>query len=59
VQTEFARSARHEAAIDVELRAFLGRAFNLKTIADYETGLGSMVTYGQAAEAIEPPRRRN
>jgi uncharacterized protein (UPF0332 family) len=55
VQTEFARLARHEAAIDVELRAFLGRAFNLKTIADYETG--SIVTHSQAEEAIATARR--
>ena len=52
VQTEFVRWAKQEATIDMELRAFLGRAFNLKAIADYETGPGSKVTQAQAAEAI-------
>ena len=57
VQSEFARWAKSEETIDVELRAFLGRAFNLKAIADYETGPGSKVTRGQAGDAIEAARR--
>ncbi|PWB80015.1 MAG: HEPN domain-containing protein [Methylocystaceae bacterium] len=53
VQTEFARLAKDEVAIDGELRAFLGRAYNLKAIADYETGPGSNISYAQAAAAVE------
>jgi uncharacterized protein (UPF0332 family) len=53
VQTEFARLAKAEAAIDAQLRAFLGRTYNLKAIADYETGPGSHVSEAQAAEAIK------
>lgn len=53
VQPEFARLARDEAAIDAELRAFLGRAYNLKAVADYETGPGAHVSHDQAVEAIE------
>lgn len=52
VQAEFALLARDEATIDRDLRAFLGRAYNLKAIADYETGPGSKVSAKQAAEAI-------
>ena len=44
VQSEFARWAKDEPNIDIEMRAFLGRAFNLKAIADYEVGSGSKVT---------------
>lgn len=53
VQTEFARLTKDEPAIDREARAFLGKTYNLKAIADYETGPGSRVTRQQAAEAIE------
>jgi uncharacterized protein (UPF0332 family) len=57
VQAEFARLAKAEPKIDRELRAFLGRAYNLKAIADYETGSGSNVTRAQATETIEAARR--
>jgi uncharacterized protein (UPF0332 family) len=53
VQSEFARWAKSEETIDIELRAFLGRAFNLKAIADYETGPDSKVSSAQASQAIE------
>ena len=41
----------------MELRAFLGRAYNLKTIADYETGPGSQVSAEGTREAIQTARR--
>ena len=53
VQTEFARLVRDNPSVDREDRAFLGKTYNLKAIADYETGPGSKVTRQQAAEAIE------
>jgi uncharacterized protein (UPF0332 family) len=37
VRTEFHRLVRGDARIDDELRAFLGFAYNLKAIADYQT----------------------
>lgn len=52
VQSEFSRLAKNEPAIGEATRVFLGRAYNLKTIADYETGPGSKVTEPQAAQAI-------
>jgi hypothetical protein len=57
VQTQFAKLAKNEPSIDLELRAFLGRAYNLKAIADYETGPGSNVTHAQATEAIATAHR--
>jgi len=53
VQTLFAQLVKDEPAITQEIRAFLGRAYNLKAIADYETAPGSNVTVAQATEAID------
>lgn len=57
VQTEFARLMKDEPTIDREMRAFLGRTYNLKAIADYETGPGSKVTVAQATQAITEAHR--
>ncbi len=57
VQGEFARLAKSEAGFDVELRAFLGRTYQLKAIADYETGPYAEVTQTQASRAITDARR--
>ncbi len=57
VNAEFQRLVRNDARIDQELRAFLGFAYNLKAIADYETGPGSEVPPALAAEAIETAKR--
>jgi hypothetical protein len=38
VQGEFARLVKDDPRIDTELRAFLPRTYNLKAIADYQTG---------------------
>jgi uncharacterized protein (UPF0332 family) len=43
-------------SIDNRLRAFLGRAYNLKALADYETGTASKISFAQATEAIEAGR---
>ena len=56
VQGEFARLVKDDPRFDIELRAFLGRAYDLKAIADYESGPGSKVTYAQANEAITAAR---
>ena len=57
VQTQFARVVRNEPRIDQELRAFLGRTYNLKALADYETGPGAYVSPAQALAAIATARR--
>ncbi|MGH6991125.1 MAG: HEPN domain-containing protein [Stellaceae bacterium] len=57
VNTEFHRLVRNDARIGQELRAFLGFAYSLKAIADYETGPGSEVPPELAAEAVAAARR--
>jgi len=57
VHSEFARLSKLETSIDAALRTFLGRAFNLKTIADYGTGPASKINYDRAAGAIEAAQR--
>lgn len=52
VNSQFHRLTRDDPGIDTELRAFLGRAYNLKAIADYETGPGSLVSSEQAEAAL-------
>jgi uncharacterized protein (UPF0332 family) len=56
VQAEFGRLVKDDARFDTELRAFLGRAYNLKAIANYETGPGSKISPAQAPEAISAAR---
>jgi uncharacterized protein (UPF0332 family) len=53
VQSEFARLAKADPRIDQELRLFLSQAYNLKAVADYETGPGSVVPVERAAAAVE------
>ena len=57
VQNELRRLTKDEPRFDLDLRAFLGRTYNLKAIADYETGPGAEVTVDQAEEAIESAQR--
>ena len=57
VQGEFGRFIKDDPRFDAELRAFLGRAHNLKAIADYETGAGSRVSVESASAAIRTARR--
>jgi uncharacterized protein (UPF0332 family) len=56
VQKEFLRLTKDDPRFDIELRAFLGRAYNLKAIADYETGPGSQVSAESALSAIQTGR---
>jgi uncharacterized protein (UPF0332 family) len=53
IQTEFARLTKNNPDVDRKVRAFLAKTYNLKAIADHETGPDSKVTHQQAAEAIE------
>lgn len=57
VRSEFLRLTKGNTAVDDELRAFLGQAYQLKAIADYETGPGSRVPAEKAGEAIRTARR--
>ena len=57
VQREFARLVKDDPRYDMELRAFLPRTYNLKAIADYETGPGSQVSGESARDAVQTARR--
>ena len=56
VRTELHRITKDDPRFDPELRTFLARAYQLKAIADYETGPGSHITPEQATRAIEEAR---
>jgi uncharacterized protein (UPF0332 family) len=53
VHVQFAKFAAEEPRIDVELRRFLQRAFNLKAVADYEMGPDAIVPVERAAAALD------
>lgn len=57
VQRELGRLTKDDPRFDIQLRAFLGRTYNLKAIADYETGSGSTVSPASAAHAIAEAKR--
>ena len=52
VQNQLQRVTRYEPLFDPQLSAFLGRTYNFKAIADYETGPGPRVSRDQAEDAI-------
>ena len=57
VQSEFSRLARDNPVIDKKFVVFLTQAYNLKAVADYETGPDSLVPPERAAAAIETAGR--
>jgi uncharacterized protein (UPF0332 family) len=56
-QREFGRLTKDDPRVEDELRAFLPRTYNLKRIADYETGPGAHVSPESARHAIAAARR--
>lgn len=57
VQTEFLRLTKDDSRFQPELRIFLSQTYNLKAIADYETGPGSEISAERAAAAVETGKR--
>ncbi|MBX9699178.1 MAG: HEPN domain-containing protein [Acetobacteraceae bacterium] len=57
VHTAFSEIARGEPDFDPELRIFLSRAYNLKTLADYETDPAASATLTRATRALAESRR--
>jgi uncharacterized protein (UPF0332 family) len=53
----FSELTRGDARVGDELRGFLGRAYNLKAVADYETGPGSVVPLDRVEAAIATASR--
>ena len=56
-RAEFGRLIKDDPHVDPELRAFLGRTYELKALADYETGPDSKVSADRARAAIRTARR--
>jgi uncharacterized protein (UPF0332 family) len=57
VRAEFARLVRDEPRVGGELRAFLGLAYQLKSVADYEAGPGARLDPRTALSALATAER--
>ena len=57
VHAEFNRLAMEESQIDSKLRRILPQTYNLKAVADYETGPDSVIPPDRAAAAVESADR--
>jgi uncharacterized protein (UPF0332 family) len=57
VQAEFYRLTMGASDLDEVLKGFLSRTYNLKALADYETGPGSEVSPERATEAVTTAKR--
>ena len=57
VHTEFQRLTKDDTNFPPDLRGFLSRAYNLKAIADYQTGPGAEVSIEQATDALMRGKR--
>jgi uncharacterized protein (UPF0332 family) len=57
VQSEFSRLTKDDRRFTPDQRVFLPQTYNLKAIADYETGPGSEVTPERAASALEAGKK--
>jgi uncharacterized protein (UPF0332 family) len=57
VRSEFARLVKDDPRVDNELRGFLGYAYQMKEVADYESGPGSKVSAERALAALRTARR--
>jgi uncharacterized protein (UPF0332 family) len=57
VQNELRKLIRDDPRFDAELRAFLGRTYSLKAVADYEIGPDAEISLGHAQQAIATASR--
>ena len=57
VQTRFLQVAKNDPSIPAEVLPFLSRAYNLKSVADYETGPDAIVPVERATDAIAMAER--
>ena len=57
VHTEFARLVRDDRDFSPDLRSFLPRTYEMKSIADYGVGPGADVSLAEAEGAIEEAAR--
>ena len=57
MRAQFARLAKDESGIDRSLTEFLGRAYELKSLADHGTGTEAAISVATARAAIEAAAR--
>lgn len=57
LRAQFARIAKDEPRIDQSLSEFLGRAYELKSLADYGTGAEASIPFATAKAAVETAAR--
>ncbi|HWG07089.1 MAG TPA: HEPN domain-containing protein [Beijerinckiaceae bacterium] len=57
VHTEFQRLTKDDQNLPSDVRVFLSHTYNLKAIADYETGPSAEVTADQATQALAQAKR--
>ncbi|MGE5270125.1 MAG: HEPN domain-containing protein [Thiohalocapsa sp.] len=57
VHVQFARLTRHEPLLTDELRRFLPRSYDMKSLADYSIGPDADVPVEQAATVVEAGER--
>jgi hypothetical protein len=57
VQTELHRLTKDAPDFDPGVRVFLSQSYNLKAIADYETGPGSEISPERARDAAESAKQ--
>jgi uncharacterized protein (UPF0332 family) len=57
VNSQFNLLTKGDTRVDTELRRFLTQAYNLKSVADYETGPGSIIPVERVTAAIETATR--
>jgi uncharacterized protein (UPF0332 family) len=57
VHTEFLRLTKDDQRVAPDLRIFLSQSYNLKAIADYETGPGARVSVALVTTTIETCKR--
>lgn len=57
LRAQFARIAKDQPRIDQSVSEFLGRAYELKSLADYGTGTEATISFVTATSAIEATTR--
>ncbi len=57
LRAQFARIVRDEPSIDKPISEFLGRAYELKSLADYGTGTEAAISFKTANAAVETATR--
>ena len=57
VHTELLRLTKDDQRVDPVLRIFLSQTYNLKSIADYETGPGARISAERATTAVATGHR--